>query len=92
MRTRYEEQYEAHTERLGRLITRRSTRKTAVLTTAEIVSYRRALAETARALQRMADRDFGRCQHCCQEIPIERLRVRPDLRFCLECQQPAIPA
>jgi DnaK suppressor protein len=91
MRVRYEEQYEAHTERLARLMSRRNARQLAVHTTAEIVSYRRALAETARALQRMADRDFGCCQHCAKEIPIERLRVRPDLRFCLGCE-PAVPA
>ena len=91
IRAAFEEQYEAHTERLARLMSRRGPRRSAMLNTAEIVSYRRALAETARALQRMADRDYGSCQHCTGDIPIDHLRSRPDLRFCLACQ-PALSA
>jgi RNA polymerase-binding transcription factor DksA len=91
IRARYEDQYEAHTERLARLIARRHPQRSSVVTTAEIAAYRRALADTARALQRMADRDFGHCQHCAEEIPIERLRVRPDLRYCHGCH-PALSA
>ena len=91
IRDRFEEQYESHTEKLARLLTRRGDRKAAVLNTAQVTAYRRALADTARTLQRMAERDFGRCQDCSSEIPIERLRIRPDLRYCLECQ-PAISA
>lgn len=91
IRERFEEQYEAHTEQLARLMTRRGDRRSAVLNTAQVTAHRRALADTARTLQRMADRDFGCCQHCESEIPIERLRVRPDLRFCPECN-PAMSA
>ena len=91
MLTRLEEQYEAHTERLGRLMARHGARRTAIYEFAEISSCRKAIAETARALQRMAERDFGRCGHCTADIPIERLRVRPDSRYCPRCEQ-AIPA
>jgi len=88
---RFEEQYEAHTERLGRLLSRRPDRRTAGHDMAEIRSCRRALAETARILQCMADRDFGRCIHCAGDIPIERLRRTPELRCCPSCAQ-AVPA
>lgn len=92
MLVRFEEQYEAHTERLARLMSRQRSRRTAIYEIAEIASCRKALAETARALQRMADRDFGRCGHCASDIPIERLAVRPDARFCTHCESQAVPA
>jgi hypothetical protein len=91
MLIRFEEQYEAHTERLARLMARHGARRTAIYEFAEISSCRKALAETARALQHMAQRDFGLCGHCAADIPIERLRTRPDSRYCPRCEQ-AVPA
>jgi RNA polymerase-binding transcription factor DksA len=91
MLNRFEEQYEAHTERLARLMSRRRDRRTAVYDLAEISSCRKALADTARMLQRMADRDFGRCGLCSAEISVDRLSVCPDVRYCGDCEQ-AIPA
>ena len=91
MLTRFEEQYEAHTERLSRLMTRRHGRRSAVH--AEIATCRQALAATARVLQHMADRDFGRCGHCAQDIPIDRLSSRPHVRYCPRCEEEAaVPA
>lgn len=87
MLARFEEQYEAHTERLTWLMSRRRDRRTAVYDLAEIAICRQALAETARTLQCMADRDFGRCLHCSADIPVERLMARPDVRFCLGCER-----
>jgi len=91
---RFEELYEAHTERLGRLMARRGDRRsarTAVYDLAEIASCRRALADTARVLQSMADRDFGRCAICAGDIPIDRLLERPQQRNCGGCAE-AVPA
>jgi RNA polymerase-binding transcription factor DksA len=88
---RLEAEYEAHTERLGRLMARRRDRRTAVYNLAEIASCRKALARTARVLQRMADRDFGRCSGCSTDIPVDRLVSAPDLRYCDSCAA-AVPA
>ena len=63
----------------------------AVYDLAEIATCRQALAATARMLQRMADRDFGRCGHCADEIPVDRLSECPEVRYCGDCEQ-AIPA
>ncbi|HEY6796222.1 MAG TPA: hypothetical protein VI248_16225 [Kineosporiaceae bacterium] len=82
---RLEEQYEAHTERLARLVASRSDRRSAVYNLAEIASCRRMIAETARILRGMAERDFGRCLHCAGDIPIERLLQWPELRHCADC-------
>jgi RNA polymerase-binding transcription factor DksA len=88
---RLEEQYEAHTERLGRLLATRGDRRTAVYNLAEIIACRKVLAETARTLQRSADRDFGRCTGCAGDIPVDWLMQRPQQRQCPQCAE-AVPA
>jgi len=30
---------------------------------------------------------YGICENCGEEIPIERLKVHPEARFCLKCKQ-----
>jgi len=39
------------------------------------------------ALQRIANKTFGRCADCDAMIPIERLNVIPYAKFCIPCQQ-----
>jgi RNA polymerase-binding transcription factor DksA len=86
-----EAQYEDHTERLTLLIARQARRKGSIYHLAEITAARRALAETARLLQRMAERDFGRCGLCSRDLPLDLLHGRPDARFCPSCEE-AVPA
>jgi DnaK suppressor protein len=31
------------------------------------------------------DKSFGVCIHCHRSIPMERLRIRPEIRFCADC-------
>ncbi|MDQ1288036.1 MAG: DnaK suppressor protein [Actinomycetota bacterium] len=90
MLVRFEEQYEARTQQLAWLLSRRRSRGMAVSDVAEIASCRQALAETAHRLQLMADRDFGRCLQCSGDIPVERLTDRPGVRVCPSCER-AIP-
>lgn len=93
MLVRFEEQYEAYTERLARLTARRRDRRSAVYDLADIAACRQALAETARVLQHMAERDFGRCGLCAQDIPIELLSMLPHVRVCPHCEEEAaVPA
>jgi DnaK suppressor protein len=87
MLAHFEERYEAQTLRLARLMSRRRNRRSAVYDFAEIATCRQALASTARMLQRMADRDFGRCLRCSCDIPVERLSTRPEVRLCPMCEQ-----
>jgi DnaK suppressor protein len=51
-----------------------------------IASSRQAVADTAHALQRMADGTYGVCERCGDTIPIERLEILPHARFCVPCQ------
>jgi DnaK suppressor protein len=39
------------------------------------------------ALRRMDQGSFGTCKECDEEIPVKRLRVRPDASLCLDCQE-----
>ena len=45
------------------------------------------LADIDRALKRLEDGSYGRCEACGKEIPAERLEARPAARFCIEDQK-----
>ena len=51
-----------------------------------IDDHRRQIADTAHALQRMADGTYGACQSCGQPIPLGRLRMTPQADRCAPCQ------
>jgi RNA polymerase-binding transcription factor DksA len=52
-----------------------------------IASCRRAVADTAQALRRIADGSYGTCERCTASIPLERLEILPHARFCMPCQR-----
>lgn len=86
-----EEQFQRHTGQLGDLVmcTQQLDRggydeETLI---ALIVSSRQALADTAEALRRMAEGTYGTCKRCAVNIPLERLEILPQTRFCLPCQR-----
>lgn len=43
------------------------------------------LRHIEHALRLMQTNDYGRCRRCHQEIPFERLMVKPDALFCVPC-------
>ena len=45
------------------------------------------LADVERALERVADGTYGKCEACGNVIPDERLEARPAARYCLEDQK-----
>jgi DnaK suppressor protein len=52
-----------------------------------IRTARQGIADTAHALQRMSQHDYGTCERCRQAIPLGRLRAHPETRFCVPCHQ-----
>jgi DnaK suppressor protein len=52
-----------------------------------IASARGAVADTARALRRMAEGSYGVCERCTAAIPLQRLEIMPHARFCVTCQR-----
>lgn len=45
------------------------------------------LADVERALKRVEDGTYGKCEACGKDIPEERLDARPAARYCLEDQK-----
>lgn len=43
------------------------------------------LKEISEALERMENGTYGICENCSKEIPLERLRVYPAAKRCLDC-------
>ncbi|WP_346105241.1 TraR/DksA C4-type zinc finger protein [Nonomuraea maheshkhaliensis] len=52
-----------------------------------ITTAERAIAELSQAFARLTNGEYGRCAHCAQAIPFERLKVRPLARTCIDCQR-----
>lgn len=53
--------------------------------TRRAVMARYALAETDKALHRLATGEFGRCEDCSGDIPQARLLAEPEARYCERC-------
>ena len=91
LRTTLEQQFERHTLELTKLTIARSGPERAgydrETVPALIASTRQALADTTQALRRVAEGQYGTCERCQSEIPLERLEIRPHARFCVPCQQ-----
>lgn len=45
------------------------------------------LAEIKRALQRLDAGDYGVCERCDAEIPLERLEAVPTANLCIACKE-----
>lgn len=43
--------------------------------------------EVARALERIEAGDYGTCENCGVEIPMERLEALPSASLCVSCKQ-----
>jgi DnaK suppressor protein len=58
--------------------------------TMDVIDLRRQegeLREVSEAQQRLHAGDYGRCETCDEPIPIARLRVRPEARFCIRHEE-----
>jgi RNA polymerase-binding transcription factor len=57
------------------------------IATALVDGARRALADIETALYRMRTGRYGMCLRCGAPIPLERLRLIPQLGLCGDCQR-----
>ncbi|MEU4426474.1 TraR/DksA C4-type zinc finger protein [Actinoplanes sp. NPDC024001] len=48
---------------------------------------RQGVVDTADALRRMSQNTYGICERCRQAIPLGRLRMYPEARYCAPCHQ-----
>ncbi len=49
--------------------------------------WKTELSRIELCLQRIETGTFGVCLECDADIPVKRLRVRPDATLCLDCQE-----
>ncbi|GIJ72664.1 hypothetical protein Voc01_075810 [Virgisporangium ochraceum] len=86
LRDALEAQFQGQTDRLIQLTSRyRFSRDDT--TAASIASARSSLADTAHALQRIAEGRYGACEHCGLSIPRWRLSDRPHASLCPRCDR-----
>jgi RNA polymerase-binding protein DksA len=57
-------------------------------TTATARSLTASIAEIDRALAKLEEGSYGRCDNCGVEIPPERLEARPATALCINCSSP----
>ena len=43
------------------------------------------MVQLEQSLKRIHDDNFGICTECHQSIPFERMKIRPEIRFCATC-------
>ena len=54
-----------------------------------VEQLRDAHADTVRALRKIEEGTYGRCERCGETIPPERLEAMPRARLCVPCKQAA---
>lgn len=45
------------------------------------------LRDVNYALDRIEKGKYGKCERCKKDIPIERLKISPEARFCVKCDK-----
>ncbi|MEH6357953.1 MAG: TraR/DksA family transcriptional regulator [Pseudomonadales bacterium] len=50
-------------------------------------THKQQLVNVHLALQRLGEGDYGYCEKCGGEIPLERLQVQPEAGYCVSCLQ-----
>lgn len=91
LRLALQDQFDHHTGELTRLTVASTTPEQhgfdPQTLNALIATSRQAIADTTQALRRMSEGSYGRCDRCAGDIPVERLEIRPQARYCVPCQQ-----
>jgi RNA polymerase-binding transcription factor DksA len=87
---RLEQEYESCSERLAKLLApakrhHRMDEHRAAAQAEAITAARRAIADVARALRRVAEGTYGLCELCLVDIPICDLETAPAARCCNDC-------
>lgn len=54
---------------------------------AEIKNLQRKLDDVNVALRKMEKGKYGFCEKCGKPIPVARLRILPEARYCVDCEQ-----
>lgn len=50
------------------------------------LSIRGRMDQVERALERLAEGTYGRCERCAEDIPVARLTAFPSVTLCVHCK------
>ena len=53
----------------------------------DINSALEKIEKAAKGEPRQGGETYGKCEKCGKEIPIERLKIYPEARLCIECEK-----
>jgi DnaK suppressor protein len=45
------------------------------------------LMEIEVALSKISDRSYGTCEMCEEEVGVQRLKVKPHAKYCIDCRE-----
>jgi len=48
---------------------------------------KKLLVKLQQTLNKLSDKHYGICEECDEPIPITRLKVKPESKFCIDCQE-----
>jgi DnaK suppressor protein len=57
---------------------------------AQVTSLERKLEYIRAAFKKMQKKSFGLCENCQNPIAIERLKLIPEARYCIDCERKLI--
>lgn len=72
--------------RVGRL-SRIDALQQQAMAQAEHQQFIKRLKDITIALRKIKNDDFGWCQECDELISLERLTIKPESQFCINCQE-----
>ncbi|UWZ60218.1 TraR/DksA C4-type zinc finger protein [Dactylosporangium aurantiacum] len=50
------------------------------------LSIRSRMDQVERAMERLAEGTYGRCERCAEDIPVARLTAFPSATLCVQCK------
>lgn len=86
VRQRLAAEHEEQSERLAKLLAEPGDAAELHTRDAMVATLRESLEQLNAALARIDEGRYGKCEDCGEEIPRERLEIRPQARFCVPCQ------
>jgi DnaK suppressor protein len=54
---------------------------------AEVKNLGRKLGDVELALKKISKKKYGVCERCGKPIPLARLKILPEARYCVECEE-----
>ena len=51
------------------------------------LSEKEELSDVDEALRKIEDETYGKCESCQTDIPLPRLEIKPEAKYCVKCRE-----